>query len=286
MRLTVYQSGYRNVIMVCMNFRTIPLCVLLFVLGFWPVIACADSGDPDHEGPAVSTEVAPEGDSGQDEEEERKGFLKKFPKNLLIEPIPTSSPTFGTGLILAGAWFYSQTEEQKETQPASYTGAAAAYTSNRSWAAGVMQQNYWNEDTWRFNGAAGYINLKLDLVTPEPGDQEESRIDWLVKGALVQGRFLELKVLNSNQSGDSDNTYQSYHARFRSYHLLSDSLVLAWEVNGCARGGQAPLWDTCRLGLRGFSATEYLGKKSVYSQAEIRWRLYKKLGLVGFAGTR
>jgi hemolysin activation/secretion protein len=65
---------------------------------------------------------------------------------------------------------------------------------------------------------------------------------------------------------------------------LRDSLVLAWEIKGCARSGQIPLWDTCRLGLRGFPATDYLGKKSLHAQAELRWRFYKRWGLVGFAG--
>ena len=37
-----------------------------------------------------------------------------------------SSPTFGTGLILGGAYYYPQTDEEKASQPASFTGAAAA----------------------------------------------------------------------------------------------------------------------------------------------------------------
>jgi hypothetical protein len=210
-----------------------------------------------------------------------------------------------------------------------------------------MQQNYWNEDTWRFTGVAGYVDLKLDLFVPESGEEAGGGLDWLVDGYLFegrisrrikgdwylgatarylditqgldldvedgdfnissnisvvgaginldydsrdlptnayQGRFLELKALTSHQTNAEDDSYQSYHARFRSYHPLKDSLVLAWEVNGCARGGEVPLWDTCRLGLRGFSATSYLGKRSLYGQAEIRWRAYKRWGLVGFAG--
>jgi len=57
-------------------------------------------------------------------------------------PIPMSSPTFGTGLILGAAYFYAQTPEQEKTQPASFTGAAAAYTTNDSWAVGVGQESY------------------------------------------------------------------------------------------------------------------------------------------------
>ena len=325
------------------------IALAFFLLAFLPASlqGAQQSAKPDE--PEVASELPAQDPDSQasEDEDEKPGFLKKMPKNLLLVPIPTSTPTFGTGLILGGAWFYSQTEEQEESQPASYTGAAAGYTSNDSWFAGVMQQNYWSEDTWRFTGVAGYLDLKLDLFVPESGEDENSGLDWLVDGYLFQGRisrrikgnwylgatarylditqglelgedddefnlssnisvagvglnldydsrdlptnayqgrFMELKALTSHQTNAEDDSYQSYQARFRSYHPLKDSLVLAWEVNGCARGGEIPLWDTCRLGLRGFSATSYLGKRSLYGQAEIRWRAYKRWGLVGFAG--
>jgi len=312
-----------------------------------PVIVLADTGIGEPEESTVATELPVEAVPDPDEEETKFKILKKKPKNLLLVPIPTSSPTFGTGLILAGAYFYPQTEEQKNAQPASFTGAAAGYTSNDSWAAGVMQQNYWKEDTWRFTGVAAYLDLKLGLIPPDSENIAEKSVDWLVNGSFFQarisrklrgnwylglsaryldisqaidldveddgfnaesdisapgvgvhldfdsrdmpsnafkGRYLELKAIGSHQSDSEADSYQSYHARFRSYHPLRDSLVLAWEINGCARGGQVPLWDTCRLGLRGFPATDYLGKKSVYAQAELRWRFYKRWGVVGFAG--
>lgn len=312
-----------------------------------PAIALADTVVGDPEESTVAADLPVEAVPDPDEEETKFKLLKKMPKNLLLVPIPTSSPTFGTGLILGGAYFYPQTEEQKNAQPASFTGAAAGYTSNDSWAAGVMQQNYWKEDTWRFTGVAAYLDLKLGLIPPDSENTAEKSVDWLVNGSFFQarisrklwgnwylglsaryldisqaidldveddgfnvesnisapgvgihldydsrdlpsnafqGRYLELKAIGSHQSDSEADSYQSYHARFRSYHPLRDSLVLAWEINGCARGGQVPLWDTCRLGLRGFPATDYLGKKSVYAQAELRWRFYKRWGVVGFAG--
>jgi hypothetical protein len=317
---------------------------------------CFTSADSYAEESAIdSNEQADDSDLPNDtiqdlaEETSRFKFLSKKPKDLLLVPIPMSNPTFGTGLILGGAYFYPQTEAQKEAQPASFTGAAAGYTSKDSWFAGVMQQNYWKEDTWRFTGAAGYVDLNLDLIPTASNDNAEKSVDWLVKGSLFQarisrklrgnwylgasvryldisqtigmdiededndfnieaetsalgvgvhldfdsrdlpsnafkGRYLELKAIGSYVSGSEADNYQSYHARFRSYHPLRDNLVLAWEVNGCSRSGQVPLWDTCRLGLRGFPATDYLGKQSLYGQAELRWRIYKQWGMVGFAG--
>jgi len=261
-------------------------------------------------------------------------------------PIPMSSPTFGTGLILGGAYFYPQSEQQKASQPASFTGAAAGYTDNKSYFAGVMQQNYWAEDKWRFNAVAAYADFKLGLISPEDGS-EGSLLDWLVKGGIYQasisrrlagrwyfgvigrylditqdldltgdsndfnpdgaisspaiglnldydsrdvptnayeGRLFNLKTFFADQRQIENGSYQSYYARFRSYHLLADPLVLAWDVNACKKSGRIPLWDTCRLNLRGFPITDYLSKESISAQVEARWRFYKRWGLVAFAG--
>jgi hypothetical protein len=98
------------------------------------------------------------------------------------------------------------------------------------------------------------------------------------------GRHFKFDALFNDEAIGSDATYQSYGTVFRSYHELTDSLVLAWEIQGCQRSGPAPLWDACKVKLRGFSATDYLGQASASSQAEARWRLSKRWGLVGFAG--
>ena len=98
------------------------------------------------------------------------------------------------------------------------------------------------------------------------------------------GRHFKFDALFNDEAIGSNSTYQSYSAAYRSYHELTDSVVLAWEMQGCKRGGMAPLWDACTVKLRGFSATDYLAKASTSGQLEARWRLNKRWGLVGFAG--
>jgi hypothetical protein len=71
---------------------------------------------------------------------------------------------------------------------------------------------------------------------------------------------------------------------YKSYHQLSDSLVLGWELRGCHKGGTVPLWDACRIQLGGFAAFDYLDQSSTSAQAELRWRAYKRFGLVAFGG--
>lgn len=281
------------------------------------------------------------------EEDIKVKIQGKKTHNMVIVPVPMSSPTFGSGLILGGAYFYPQTDQQKQKQPASFTGAAAAYTDNKSWFAGVMQQNYWAEDKWRFTGVAGLVDFKLTLVEPTTEGSEKGELDWLVTGGLAEasiarrlggrwflglsaryldieqdldlsaddsgfnlgstvtspgiglslnydardlpmnayeGRLFEIKTVFADQTQRDAGSYQSYFARFRSYHPLKKNLVLAFDVKGCKKSGQIPLWDTCRLNLRGFPITDYLSKESISIQAEARWRFYKRWGLVAFAG--
>jgi len=266
--------------------------------------------------------------------------------NFVIVPIPISNPTLDTGLVVGAAYFYPQTEEQKKVQPASVSGAAAMYTSNKSYAFGIGHESYWDEDKWRFIGAAGYADMNFDLATPD-GSGGAIDTEWLLSGDFlfaqiarniagrwylgILGRFVDmnqdfevgsqsrdfdfgsetksvglgvlverdsrdmptnaysgnlfkLNGLFNNQSLGSDNTYESYNIAFNSYHKLSAPVVLAWQVAGCLKSGTVPLWDTCRVGLRGFPATKYLGKSSAIAQFEARWQMSNRWGLVGFAG--
>jgi len=278
-------------------------------------------------------------------EDETKLKIQKG--DTVVVPIPISNPTLGTGLVVGGAYFYPQTEEQAELQPASLTAVAAMYTSNDSRAFALVQQNYWKEDRWRFTGAIGAADIRLSLLTPDDtGDG--SSVDWRVSGPLLfaqisrrikgdwyggiqtrvisanqsiesdtegessnlelgddtvaglglafeydsrdlpmnsySGRHFKVDTLFNYQSTGADNNYQSYSAYFRSYHALTDSVVLAWEVQGCQRAGTVPLWDACTVKLRGFAATDYLGMQSASTQVEARWKFSKHWGLVGFAG--
>ncbi len=99
------------------------------------------------------------------------------------------------------------------------------------------------------------------------------------------GRHFKVDALFNDEAIGSNQSYQSYSVAYRSYHRLTDSIVLAWELQGCARGGTTPLWDACMVKLRGFSATDYLGKVSASGQVEARWQMSKRWGLVGFGGS-
>ena len=136
--------------------------------------------------------------------------------------------------------------------------------------------------------------LDANSIPPDSGSQSEIRSPGLgltlefdtrdVPTNAYRGRRFEVKAIASKTSGDEDDSYQSYYARYRAYHQLSEPLVLAFDVNACSKKGSIPLWDTCRLNLRGFPLTDYLGKNSLTGQAEIRWKAWRRFGFVAFAG--
>jgi hypothetical protein len=272
--------------------------------------------------------------------------LKLQRGDLVAVPIPISNPTLDSGLVVGAAYFYPQNEAQKKLQPASVTAAAGMYTNNDSKAFALVQQNYWNEDRWRFTGAIGLADLRLSLGSPEDSDAQNS-LAWRINGAFLfakvarnikgnwyggvqarvidaeqsiesfssianfdsepdvrsagmglileydsrdmpinsySGSHLQIDAIFNDEKLGSNKTYQSYSAAYRSYHRLTDSSILAWEMQGCIRSGTAPLWDACTIKLRGFSATDYLGQVSTSGQLEARWQMNKRWGLVGFAG--
>ena len=72
--------------------------------------------------------------------------LKLQKGNFVVVPIPISNPTLDSGLVVGGAYFYPQTDEEKKSQPASLTALGGLYTSNDSRAVVIAQQNYWKDD--------------------------------------------------------------------------------------------------------------------------------------------
>jgi hypothetical protein len=140
------------------------------------------------------------------------------------------------------------------------------------------------------------VEQSIEPAAPAPDFDTESDLRSVGLGVNLEydsrdmplnsrsGRYFTVAALVIEGAIGSDSTYTSYSTGYRSYHTLTDTLVLAWEIRGCGRDGMAPLWDACRIKLRGFAATDYLGKNSASGQVEARWQASKRWGLVAFGG--
>lgn len=270
--------------------------------------------------------------------------------DFVVVPIPISNPTLGTGLVAGAAYFYPQTQEQKEAEPPSVTGLGAMYTTSDSRALVLGHQSYWGKNRWRMTAAVGGADIRINLIQPDE-EAGTAAVDWKVSGTFVYARlshriygkwyggvylrgldasqdiatrdeedqsndgsfelgnariigpglrfeydsrdlpmnpytgwYFEGTALFNDEAFGSQQNYQAYSAVLRAYHSLNKQLVLAWEANSCRKAGDIPLWDACRIPLRGFPAFNYLGKVSIQGQAELRWRMTRRWGFVGFAG--
>jgi hypothetical protein len=98
------------------------------------------------------------------------------------------------------------------------------------------------------------------------------------------GSYFKAGLMYTWRGRQTDEAYRSIDLAFSSFHLPRDNLVLAWRANWCERQAGAPLWDSCRVGLRGFPATNYLGRSSYLAEVEARWQISERWGAVAFGG--
>ena len=151
---------------------------------------------------------------------------------------------------------------------------------------------------WYLGLVAQYVDIEqdfsFDFVSPEFVIGTETQSVALgpsliydtrdVPANAYSGRYFKATAAASNEAFGGDLNYESYSVAFRSYHQVRPSLVFAWEAAGCLRSDGIPLWDACMIGLRGFASTDYMGKSSWRTQAELRWKLSKRWGVTAFAG--
>ncbi len=163
----------------------------------------------------------------------------------------------------------------------------AASVSRRiagKWYAGVVARYADMEQSFGIDTPSAEFNTSSETVSVGLGINVEYDNRDKPFNSHTGSKF-KFSILTNSKGLGSDDSYESYKASYASYHSIRPSLVLAWEVQGCSRSDRAPLWDTCRVDLRGFSATDYLGKLSASGQVEVRWQFHRKWGAIAFAGS-
>ena len=93
---------------------------------------------------------------------------------------------------------------------------------------------------------------------------------------------------NVSLSGLLVADYQKGYATYAKYFQLGSSGVVAAQFSACAASAETPFFDQCALGptdaFRGFSATQFLDRRSVSAQIEYRHQLTKRIGMAAFGG--
>lgn len=92
--------------------------------------------------------------------------------DLLVVPIPQSSPALGTGVTVGGAMFYNPNGSKEPWT----TGGAVMATSNGSWALGAGHKMFWGKDKFKLTAFVGYgdANLRFHGIGPLAGELNQS----------------------------------------------------------------------------------------------------------------
>ncbi|RJF91110.1 BamA/TamA family outer membrane protein [Sphingomonas cavernae] len=116
--------------------------------------------------------------------------------DLLIVPIPQSSPTLGSGLTLAAVLFYNPNQSKDPW----ISGAGAMYTSNKSWGVAAFHSMALSKDRFKVLAMAGYADINVNFygIGPNAGERGVS-VDIEDRGALavVQGQMRVVKNLHA-----------------------------------------------------------------------------------------
>lgn len=153
-------------------------------------------------------------------------------------------------------------------------------------------------ERWYFGINSIYINLDqrftLDIEDIQFELGEEVKSIGLGASILFDSRDLPSNAYNGlyfkfnntlfDESFGNDSEFTSYAFDLKGYHPAAESVTLAWKVQGCYKNGNVPLWAACKLGLRGFSSTEYMSLESIEVETEARWRFSPRWGAVAFLG--
>jgi outer membrane protein assembly factor BamA len=99
-----------------------------------------------------------------------------------------------------------------------------------------------------------------------------------------EGIYGEMEVTRFDERIGSDFNFFGLDDSLAHYTELTPDLVLAAQGRVAAVAGDAPFFALPYITLRGFPGGKYLNDVTWQAQAELRWRVFWRIGVVAFAG--
>jgi len=100
-----------------------------------------------------------------------------------------------------------------------------------------------------------------------------------------RGRLFEAAAWRHDEALGGNYDYWAFGLKLTSFHPIGERLVLGWRIDLDAVDGQPPFWGYPWISLRGIPAMRYQNRRTGVAEVELRWNLFDRWGVVGFAGT-
>lgn len=107
---------------------------------------------------------------------------------------------------------------------------------------------------------------------------------WPTSGAKIAGEYLLSRETAGVFRRDVVDRFHSFNVAGSAYFQIKDNLVLATQARAAGSSDDTPFFLKPSLSFRGFSTGEQLDGSALEAQAELRWMINRKLGVVAFSG--
>ncbi|MDN3923104.1 BamA/TamA family outer membrane protein [Roseateles violae] len=156
------------------------------------------------------------------------------------------------------------------------------------------QSNYWLGARWLYLD----LDSKLDIsgrpdagLRPDQATRKTSGLGLTLEQDSRDNIFTPssgwkaaLDATFYDPDWGSDTRFQAYRAHVFAYWPLEKSLVLGTRLDGRAARGQVPFYMLPFIDMRGIPAARYQDKNTGVAEAELRWNVTPRWGVVGFMG--
>jgi hypothetical protein len=128
------------------------------------------------------------------------------------------------------------------------------------------------------------VPFKITFAGPVASFDTRDQPNWPTSGVFIDTEYLFAKETAKIFNFGINTKFHTFNLSGSTYFGFDDDLVLAVNARAASAGDDTPFFLKPSVSIRGFSSGEALNTSVVEAQAELRWMMSQKLGLVAFAG--
>jgi hypothetical protein len=145
---------------------------------------------------------------------------------------------------------------------------------------------------WSYINAEGIIRISEDPPVDFPASNISDsglaiQANWDSRDNIMtpnRGQLAAFELWRYDEAIGGDYDYWKAGFKVTSFHPFANRFILGLRLDLDAVSGEPPLWGYPWITLRGIPALRFQNELVGVVEAELRWNIFDKWGVVGFAG--